>query len=622
MGKPIEFSDIHFKGFGVRPGVRPLKRELIVRGFDTETGLDGNITVMACDDGSFEYGEPIGDVLKFLTNPKYYHSFNFFYNLGFDHNAVFRSVLSEKQFNDLIYAGRTRHGKYRIEYIPGKLLKIVRSCKSWKYYDISKFYKGGFSGKLVDVYKTVFGKEYKKILDASIGFADIDDEVVKYCIEDAKACQELAENLVIPANRIVPMHHWHSGATLAKALRKQNLTRPYFFKKNSRLQQFALYAYGGARIEVFKRGGWGYENNEKLYMYDIRSAYPSIQWQLDEVRQSVTSKEPKYYPESLHSFFLISLNIDDVLIGPLKYKHRDVVFYPIGVMSEVWVDKNELELLMEYDIRFKILKAAHDLSRPEEKPYEYLKDLYYERLKCKRSDKPEIKQLEFPYKLALNSSYGMLIERIQKHRFDRKFTPTMQENGDSYCYRDYTGKVILVSPEYHSGQFFNPVHACEVTSAIRCKLYRDSFKHQENLVKFATDSITFDKKVKLDFGEKLGQYEDSPPYSGIVIGSGVYSMRSETKRINKFRSFDRIDLLKVAEENGTKPMIEFVRKAPIKLKEAKKERFRWFNTFQEKRKKLDINFDHRRIWHPNALKNLKVLMQDVYDSEPLNAAFI
>jgi hypothetical protein len=122
----------------------------------------------------------------------------------------------------------------------------------------------------------------------------------------------------------------------------------------------------------------------------------------------------------------------------------------------------------------------------------------------------------------------------------------------------------------------------------------------------------------LDFGEALGQYEDSPKYDGIVIGSGVYSLRSDTKNINKFRSFDSQDLIKLAIENGERPMVEIIKKGPVKLSEARRERYRWFNTFQEKRKRLDINFDHRRMWEPERLKDFNDLMGNIYGSRCLD----
>jgi hypothetical protein len=157
MTKPTDLSTLKYSRFDVRPGVSPLKRPLTVRGFDTETGADGNILVIACDDGFYDFGDPLGDVLGFLMRPEYLRSFNFFYNIGFDQNAVFRSVLSERQLKDLIGAGQTWAGDVKLEYISGKLLKIAHKKRLWKYYDISKFYKGGGSGRLVDVFRQVFG---------------------------------------------------------------------------------------------------------------------------------------------------------------------------------------------------------------------------------------------------------------------------------------------------------------------------------------------------------------------------------------------------------------------------------------------------------------------------------
>jgi hypothetical protein len=74
----------------------------------------------------------------------------------------------------------------------------------------------------------------------------------------------------------------------------------------------------------------------------------------------------------------------------------------------------------------------------------------------------------------------------------------------------------------------------------------------------------------------------------------------------------------LAAENGERAMVEIVKKAPVKLLEAKREKYRWFNTFQEKRKELDINFDHRRTWFPEKMRDFNHLMRGQYESAPLN----
>ena len=62
--------------------------------------------------------------------------------------------------------------------------------------------------------------------------------------------------------------------------------------------------------------------------------------------------------------------------------------------------------------------------------------------------------------------------------------------------------------KYVAGAFFNPVLAAGVTSHIRCKLYEDSLRYKDNVIMYATDSITFDKKVShLRISDKLGAYE-------------------------------------------------------------------------------------------------------------------
>ena len=45
-----------------------------------------------------------------------------------------------------------------------------------------------------------------------------------------------------------------------------------------------------------------------------------------------------------------------------------------------------------------------------------------------------------------------------------------------------------------SGILFNPIVANEITANTRCKLFNDSYKKQNHIINYQTDSIISDKK--------------------------------------------------------------------------------------------------------------------------------
>jgi len=612
--KPTELNNMQYGDYSVSP----LKEECYnnsVLGFDTETSKKGNAVLIASSDKQYKILKNFKNVVEFLTQHSFRNTFNFFFNLEFDTNALIK-YLPKKNLKDMADYNYTvvdpkfngdgkLIGGVEVSIIPRKLLSISlpHLKKVFRFYDIAQFYQ---LGSLANTYEKTFKTPYNKIKDASNGFEykDIDDDVIQYCIEDADVCQKLADNFVKACQRLVPLKRFYSPASLGKAQIRQNLIRPYKFVKSA-LQQFALYSFNGGRIEVIKRGFF-----EEAYIYDINSAYPTIQTDLKGIGHSNwTNQEYEKYAD--HSFFKISINIDDVIVSPLKYRtDSELIVYPQGSLIDIYVSKVELECLMRHNFDF-IIKLAHHNSGSIEKPFDYMKEVYKQRLIYKEEDNP----LQLPLKLALNSSYGVMIER-QKKTFKTEFTKELGNDVNCTTFTE-DGVVYIKDYNYKAGQFFNPVYASEITAGIRCKIYDDSIKHEKHIIKFSTDSIAFDKKVKLPFSKKLGDYGDSNKYRGIVVGNGVYMFDDGIKKIKKFRSFNKtLNVLDVIEDNAQSSTWEYTKNSPRKLKESSKNDFNHLNQFMEKSKKLSLNFDHKRRWDWEP-RNFKELRDNVIHSKPL-----
>ena len=117
------------------------KKPLI--GFDTETekgqcfllgyyGKENNGVLESTD---------IDEILKLLYNIKFKSTFNFFYNLTYDFQAIIKCLPYENIY-ELAKYDKTIYNKYELEILPGKCLKISNKTRNYtvKYYDIAQFY--------------------------------------------------------------------------------------------------------------------------------------------------------------------------------------------------------------------------------------------------------------------------------------------------------------------------------------------------------------------------------------------------------------------------------------------------------------------------------------------------
>lgn len=610
MVKSNVLSDIRLFPFKVKRGFKRASASYPILGFDCESNRQGYAVLIACSDGSYRVINSFSDIVGFLDNYLFRGSINFFFNLDYDMNSIIK-WLPKEVLVKLVYEKEVIYEGVKIFRIKGKCLRLSfyderkdSYCRSIKFFDISGFYQ---IGNLEKTYEQVLKKKYVKLVDAStreFTQNNLTPTDIRYCIEDARACQEISEYLIKPIHKIIPLRNFYSPASLAKAMFKKHMRYDYRLQGKS-LQAMALLATNGGRIETLRRGYF-----DSLYMYDIRSAYPSVQCELVSIGDDYDYNSVTYEPDSLHSFFLCDVKIEECRVGPIKYLLDRLLVYPVGWLRNIYLTKLELELLIDYDVKYRIIKAIHNFGGDTYRPYEYMRDLYYERQRLKKLGDPT----QLFYKLAINSSYGMLIER----REDKELVPMDVEfelDPNVSCV-DIGGECFADRSITTAGMYFNPVHAAEITAGIRCKLYRDSIRYEDSIVCYATDCIMSEKKLNLPFKDDLGYYGGSERYEGIVLGNGIRSVFNDHEKKTKFRSFGKEDVLKIAYDNMLANRVSLKRLSPRKLKESRNN-LDDFNVFLEKKKDLDINFDVKRLWDRRAI-NFKDLLENQIDSRPYN----
>jgi hypothetical protein len=114
-------------------------RKAPCHGFDTET-FRGK-AILLSDENVFIEPHSIEDVLTFLTRHRTESANNFFFNLRFDYAAIMK-WLGDGELDELIRYGEIEYGKWKIRYLPNKLLKIRRQKHTSEYYDLTNFYFG------------------------------------------------------------------------------------------------------------------------------------------------------------------------------------------------------------------------------------------------------------------------------------------------------------------------------------------------------------------------------------------------------------------------------------------------------------------------------------------------
>ena len=632
-------------------------REVI--GFDSET-YDGKITLLTDSLENYVIPHNFNDSMEFLekNNERYKNSLNFFFNLEYDTNALIK-WLPEKNILELIEFGRTVYNgedkfniekelinesfkynndnlenlektvnnednllkekvlknadAYYISLLKQKYLKITNPKRRFRimFFDIAHFYQ---LGSLQKTYYKVFDRVYKKrITNRENGFdyTDINDNVIQYCIEDSKKCQELAYDFVKLCDSFVYVKHFFSPASLSKALLKKELNKYECNFVNSETQQYALNSYQGGRFETFKKGYF-----DKIFVYDINSAYPSIYENL-AIPNGLHITNSKYEKNSLYSYFKCNLNLkSDEIISPLKYflTKKNLLIYPLGKIKEVYLTKKEYEFLLKYDIDIDIIKAKHIINDNPIYPFKFIKDLYSKRMELKKLKNRK----EHIIKISANSLYGITIQLTKRIELKKEWSEDEESNPDNEIVI-YNDRIFLKTFKWVAGEFFNPIFATEITSQIRIKLLEDSFNNQKNIIMFATDSIISDKKLdNLKIDNQLGSYklENDFALKGVVLGNGIYQFSDGYERKKGFRGFNtNLNIIELLEKNKNKTIIDIQKYKPFKLKESRTH-LEDLNNFSYVLKQLNINSDNKRIWDRD-FENCNDALNSQIDSKPI-----
>jgi hypothetical protein len=189
----------------------------------------------------------------------------------------------------------------------------------------------------------------------------------------------------------------------------------------------------------------------EAYDYDITSAFPSLTSDLLSTNGISWIREDRIVNEAFYGAAKCDVEISPRLVrGPIAVRcGQKAVYFPVGLLSGVWLNKPDIDLLREIPEIGRITKvheASWGVPKTSARPF---KRLFTRMFNIRQSDP----FLSVYMKLVMAAVWGKFIS----------IYPIVYPDGT---------KATQSSP------LFNPVFASHVTSDMRCRLYRKSLGQQ------------------------------------------------------------------------------------------------------------------------------------------------
>jgi hypothetical protein len=547
-------------------------------GLDTET-YKGYVKLICDDSGRNLLVNNFDDILKFLTHVRFRSGFNWFYNIKFD----FESIIKHLDYADLLtlYKERTlEYNAYTLVYLDKKFFSITDNKHKYYFFDMFNFLETSLN-KASEKY--LYDKKLD-IINSSKLNTDLQywqenyENIIKYCIKDAELTKRLADyfwNIVYSKMNYYPKRPFSKG----KIAEEYFLASCYIPTINSIPESVLEYAYNsyfGGRFELLKKGYF-----EKVYSYDIKSAYPKQISELIDFSHGywiqVDSKNNCFAlnKEAYTGFYQCKIDCNETFFSPFIYKIGELNIFPNGKFTQ-YLTKQEIDFIFKNfeNSDIKIIKGYE--FYPETLNYPFKEEI--ERLYAwKEKEKDE--DVKYAVKIFMNALYG---------------------------------KFIQVSGEQHrTGKIFNPIYAALITALTRIKLLELALQSPDDTIMFSTDAVHSLVPLQVLKEPQLGDFSKDFEGEGVYIMSDIYNLwnYSINKTKNKLRGFSLatekdissdIIMLKDILSNMQTEEYKYTSHRPYHLGECllhtKKRSIDDLNVFGEVEKSIKVNGDKKRHW--------------------------
>lgn len=395
-------------------------------------GEDGKYTLLANSRGQElrnRDGLSTEKCLDFLLNHTGYNQTNIWFSFGYDVAMILRDIPLENRekrgasLRRLHETTKVTWRGYTIHYIPRKTFSVSSYKHGYQQrfhsYDAFGFFQKGF----VKTCKEWLGYVPDVITEgkaAREAFRDWDlDKIADYNREECKllsAVMDKFRNSVLSAG--MTLKAWHGPGAIAGEWLKANNIGEHIAAVPDAMQDAVLRAYFGGRIEL---AAWG--RAAPVYHYDINSAYPSA---LREVR-SLSGLD--WHLESggceadfalAHVRWDIPHGKDPFLWGPFPYRDKsNKILFPMRGEGWYWNVEVKSALRRLGDEHIVVMETWMPQGEEIYPFAEAIERDAARRLELKALSDPA----NVPLKLALNSLYGKLAQKIGFFDKDGNYSP-------------------------------------------------------------------------------------------------------------------------------------------------------------------------------------------------------
>ena len=408
-----------------------------------------------------------------------------------------------------------------------------------------------------------------------------EDSGIIECISKAKVAQEIGEEVFRTLQSI--------------GLKPKSLTSPiktFEIDVLSKLslpsiddipEEAGLFAYEcckGNWVEAFQLGHW-----EKVWNYDICSAYPAQIAKLLDLRLGKWVQSNRFMPEAKYGYCkgMISIN-KDVEFTPFIYRQENQkglpVLHCVTGKYPKFITKASIEFLERWKLgSFEIENGWWWLAEKEERPLKSLVNwLFLEKEKTDGSRRNVIKRI-------MAAMFGKMLE-IRNEQF---------------------------------GNLFNPVWAAETEVSTRLEVADFVLRNKISVIHIAVDNVITPEPVVL--GESgLGEWKLNTISPCLCAGTGAVAIRDEG--IGDFHL--KYDWLREQiEKEPEASEYKLTRMTPVTIREAygSAEKFGKLGELQELTKVVSIGQGEKRCYREQP-KNGKELLSRTYESLPWDVSLV
>ena len=405
-----------------------------------------------------------------------------------------------------LYAGLpVKYAGYRMVWYRRKYLLLTETKgqkRSTVLYDVISFFQCSFVNACKEYLgddETLQAMHQMKLKRDSFTYSD--DAVDPYWRSEMDYLVRLMDTLrELLAEVGIKPRGWYGPGAVASALMAQRKMQAHYGHTPNEIVDIAERAYYGGRFEQFKVG-----KMEKVYEYDIRSAYPAAIVKLPDF--SLASWQPWKEGDAISPWGLynVSWNISSpklmpnnpLIIGPLPYRtDKGQILFPLKG-SNSWYWGVEIKACMEHELPIEFY-TIHEGWTPvipnHQMPFNWVREMYEQRAQMKREGNPAQKAL----KLGLNSLYGKLA----------------QSTG---------AKLDHDTGEWTKPRWHNILWAGWITAHTRAKIFSALRENKKSVVAIETDAVfTLAPLENLVLSEALGDWERTDLDTILYIHSGVY----------------------------------------------------------------------------------------------------